>query len=346
MLQPLPNVAEADLAACRALLRGGSRSFHAASLLLPAPMRAPATVLYAFCRIADDAVDLGGGDPVAVEQLRDRLDRLYRGEPLPIAADRALAVVVVHYGIPRALLDALIEGFEWDAEGRRYEDLPSLRGYAARVAGTVGALMAVIMGARAPATIARAAEMGLAMQLSNIARDVGEDARAGRIYLPLAWLREAGIDADSWLADPVFTPALGTVIARVIDAADALYHGAAPAIADLPKSCRPGIRVAGRLYAAIGHEVVRRRYDSVSSRAVVPVLSKLHLMMLGLVMGGHGAVSPDAPVPEIGFLVRAASEAPLPHAPVITQSVAWWRIGEQAVSVIDLFERLERRERA
>jgi phytoene synthase len=283
---------------------------------------------------------------MAVEQLRDRLDRLYRGQPLPVPADRALAVVVAHYGVPRALLDALIEGFEWDAEGRRYEDLAALRAYAARVAGTVGALMAVIMGVRAPATIARAAEMGIAMQLSNIARDVGEDARAGRVYLPLAWLREAGIDADAWLADPVFTPELGAVIARVVNAADALYRGAVPAIADLPRPCRPGIRVAGRLYAAIGHEVVRRGCDSVTSRAVVPALSKLQLMALGLVMGGQAAVNPKAPVPEIGFLVRAASEAPLPHLPVIPQPVPWWRIGEQAVSVIDLFERLERRERA
>lgn len=168
----------ADFAFCRDALRRGSRSFLAASLLLPARVRAPAAALYAFCREADDAVDLACVPDLA--PLRDRLDRAYAGRPRPGPVDRAFAEVVARFAIPRALFDALLEGFAWDAEGRRYEDFADLGAYAARVAGSVGAMMAVLMGVRAPEKLARACDLGTAMQLTNIARDIGEDARAGR----------------------------------------------------------------------------------------------------------------------------------------------------------------------
>ena len=117
---------QADLAECRRLLAGGSRTFLAASWLLPQAVRAPACALYAFCRVADDEVD-GQPDPAAaVAGLRARLDRIYAGAPAPIVADRALAWTVRRHGIPPALLQALLEGFEWDAQGRRYETLEDL----------------------------------------------------------------------------------------------------------------------------------------------------------------------------------------------------------------------------
>src|SRR5262249_50197475 len=159
----------ADLVACRALLRGGSRTFHAASHVLPRSVSGPATALYAFCRLADDAVDLHGGKLAALASQRDRLDRAYAGRPLPMPADRAFAHVVARFGVPRALPDALMEGLAWDAEGRRYEDFSALTDYAVRVAGAVGAMMAILMGVRAPHLIARACDLGVAMQLTNIA---------------------------------------------------------------------------------------------------------------------------------------------------------------------------------
>ena len=176
----------ADMAACRALLKGGSRTFHAASKVLPRRVSDPAIALYAFCRLADDAVDLGDNRAAAVERLKERLDRAYRGQPMDQAADRAFADVVARFSIPREVPEALLEGLAWDAEGRRYETLPELYAYAARVAGTVGAMMTLVMGQRTPEIVARACDLGVAMQLTNIARDVGEDARAGRLYLPLA----------------------------------------------------------------------------------------------------------------------------------------------------------------
>jgi phytoene/squalene synthetase len=192
--------ADRDLADCRRLLANGSRTFMAASWLLPRAVREPACALYAYCRQADDEVD-GVADPAsAVAGLRLRLAALYAGRPAERLADRALAAVAQRHGIPPALPEALIEGFAWDAEGRRYETLDDVQAYAARVAGTVGAMMALLMGTRDPAALARACDLGVAMQLSNIARDVGEDAAMGRLYLPRSWLREAGIDPDEWLA--------------------------------------------------------------------------------------------------------------------------------------------------
>ena len=116
-----------DRQACRKLMRGGSKSFFAASLLLPQRVREPATALYAFCRLADDAIDLGDDPVAAMAQLRSRLDAVYAGRPGEIDADRALAQVVHRHAIPRALLDALLEGFLWDASGRRYDTSKTCR---------------------------------------------------------------------------------------------------------------------------------------------------------------------------------------------------------------------------
>lgn len=339
---PMPaDDSAGDLAACRTLLRTGSRSFHTASLLLPRGVREPASVLYAFCRLADDAIDLEGNTN-ALTRLRDRLDRAYAGQPLPIPADRALAVVVARHGIPRALPDALLEGFAWDQSGRSYETISEVRDYAARVAGSVGAIMAVIMDARAPEVVARACDLGVAMQLSNIARDVGEDARAGRLYLPRDWLREAGIDPEAWLARPVAGPALAGVVRRLLAEADTLYLRAETGIARLPLACRPGIGAARHIYAEIGRAVERAGCDSVTHRAVVPGSRKLALLGRSLTALAVPAASAAAPpLAETRFLVQAVqASAPLPLrvlARNLDDRVAW---------LVDLFVRLERREQA
>ena len=145
-----------DLEACRELMRGGSKSFFAASKLLPTRLRPPAIALYAYCRLADDAIDLGQDAKVAMQDLQQRLDEIYEGRPGTVGADRALAHVVHRYGIPRGLLDALLDGFFWDTQDRRYETLADVEAYGARVAGTVGAMMSIIMGASTDNAIARA----------------------------------------------------------------------------------------------------------------------------------------------------------------------------------------------
>jgi phytoene synthase len=342
-----PALDPQDLAACAALLRGGSRSFHAASLVLPRRVRDPAVALYAFCRLADDAVD-GGADRVrAVEDLRARLDRAYAGRPDPTPADRAFAVVAARFAIPRALPDALIEGFAWDAEGRRYETLDDLVAYAVRVAGTVGAMMAVVMGERGAGGVARACDLGVAMQLTNIARDVGEDARLGRIYLPLADLRRAGVDPDAFLADPRPGPALAGVVARLLAAADELYARSEAGVAGLPADCRPAIQAARRLYAGIGREVERRGGDSVTARAVVPGRAKAALLARALLDAARMTVAvPDdaaPPLPQARFVVDAVAVPRRDDGPE-TRGEEGAPAGA-GVRLLALFERLERTQR-
>jgi phytoene synthase len=273
-------MAPADLDACRTLMRAGSKTFSAASLLLPARVRDPATALYAFCRVADDAID---DHPEAtastVEWLRARLDRIYAGRPDDAPVDRALAAVVADLRIPRAPLDALLEGLAWDAGNRRYETLDELHAYAARVAGAVGALMTVMMGPRDASVLARACDLGVAMQLTNIARDVGEDAARGRVYLPLAWMREAGLDADTWVAHPRRCDALAALVARLLASAEVLYRRADAGIAYLPGDCRTAIYAARLLYRDIGRSIARAEFDSVTRRAYVSTWRKVWLLL-------------------------------------------------------------------
>jgi phytoene synthase len=341
----LPETEVFDIAACRAMLRGGSRSFDAAARLLPRSVRDPAIALYAFCRVADDTIDGVGGDAGGLAWLRERLALVYAGEPDAQPADRALARIVAQFGIPRALPEALLDGFAWDAERRRYDDLAALRAYAVRVAGSVGAMMAMLMGVRDPARLAAAIDLGVAMQLTNIARDVGEDGRAGRLYLPLQWLNEAGIDPETFLAAPEPGPALARVVQRLLDTADEHYRRTRPGIARLPLGCRLGIGAASLLYAEIGREVARRGHDSVSGRAVVSGRRKIRVLATGLV----GTALPLAPlsgavVPEGSFLVDAVAAArPAPASP---RSLPWWNMPERMLWVVDLFGRLEQRENA
>jgi phytoene synthase len=303
-----------DRAACRAAIADGSRSFHLASKLMPRPCREPAYALYAFCRLADDAVDLSAGKAAALARLRARLDAAYARCPFDHPADRAFADMAWRYAMPRALPEALIEGLAWDAEGRRYADLSGVRAYGARVAGAVGAMMTVLMGPRAPWVLARACDLGVAMQLTNIARDVGEDARAGRLYLPTDWLRAEGIDPDGFLAEPRFTPALGGVVAALLAEAERLYDRAAWGVGGLPRGGRAAIRAARLLYREIGREVARRGFDSVSGRAVVPGATKRRLLAAAVVGWDMPATGRDAPpLPETAWLVDAVADAPLPR---------------------------------
>lgn len=337
----------ADIASCRARLRGGSRTFFASSFLLPRRIREPAAVLYAFCRVADDAVDRPESNGRTLAVLRARLAGIYAGQPAPYAEDRAFASVVDHFRIPRALPEALLEGFEWDIDNRRYEEMDDLHAYSARVAGTVGAMMAIVMGVREPAPIARACELGMAMQLTNIARDVGKDARDGRLYLPRRWLREAGIEPELWLRSPVWNPALGAVVQRLLREADALYARAESGIAHLPPTCRMGIRGASYMYAEIGREIERGDLDSISRRAAVPASRKAILLWRAVSeQASPGTPAPvSAPAPAC-FLVEAVEKSigPSLDSP-LDLPAAWWEFSKRMVWTVELFDRLQQRER-
>ncbi len=303
-----------DMETCRAAIRTGSLSFHAASRLLPARVRDPALVLYAFCRLADDAVDEGIRPAQAVLHLQERLDRAYAGRPVDAAIDRAFARLIETHAMPRALPDALLEGFSWDAEGRRFDTLSDVLGYAARVAAAVGVMMSVLMGVRDRHRLARACDLGLAMQLTNIARDLGEDARRGRIYLPLDWLDEAGIDPAAFVRAPAPVPEIRRLASRLLREADRLYLRAEPGIAALPVACRPGIFAARHIYAGIGGALRAQGCDSITRRARTGKVQKVGWIGLSVLRAGLSTVQPRMatiyarPCPEAAFLVDAAAE--------------------------------------
>lgn len=340
MRDALSHSPEEILASCERLMRTGSHSFFAASRILPRRFRHAAAAVYAFCRLADDAVDEmphGASVEAVMLYLHERLDAIYRGEPFAIDADIAFAGIAHEYGIPKQIPLALLEGFAWDASERRYETIDELYQYAARVAGTVGAMMTLIMGGRSLQTVARACELGVAMQLTNIARDVGEDARRGRIYLPLQWMREAGLDPDRWLANPQMSTSLAAVVKRLLHAADQLYRRAETGIASLPRDCRASIMAARLIYADIGRVIRRQGYNSIHQRAVVSRLRKWALL-------AH-AISTYVLAPQKDYLLQ-----PLPAIQFLVNAVP---PGEQdAVEpdfmhpLVDLVERLAHRERA
>jgi phytoene/squalene synthetase len=222
-------VGSEDLLLCRQHIARHSRSFYLSSLLLPRPIRHQAWALYAFCRQADDAVD--GDNPgdgtvpvdapseaaqlVAVAGLRQRLAAVYRGEPgegQGHAIDRAFAQVVTRTRMPVQLPSRLLDGMEQDARGQHYHSWEDLYGYCFNVAATVGLMMTCVMGHKLPASrqaevLLRAADLGVAMQLTNIARDVGEDARRGRVYLPDELLGQHGLSSAAVLAEADFPAA-------------------------------------------------------------------------------------------------------------------------------------------
>ena len=326
-----------DLAACEELMRGGSKSFFAASSLLPERVRIPSIALYAFCRVADDAVDSAPEQGV-VAQLRARLDAIYAGEPGEIIEDRAMAMVVHRYGLPRALPDALIEGFAWDAEGRIYETLDNLHHYCARVAGSVGAMMAMVMGVRDPHALARACELGNAMQLTNIARDVGEDARNGRLYLPRTWMREESLNPDGWLRKPVFNESLARVVSRLLAEADRLYQRGATGISALPRDCRGAILAAATIYAEIGSEIAGNAMDSVNQRAIVSSARKLTLLCIAKIRAQMPRrCDTAAPLPSVAYLAEACAQS---VANDRTRAFPRRSFDERCEWLIDLFERL------
>jgi phytoene synthase len=325
------------------MIRTGSRSFFIASKFLPGRVREAAYALYAFCRLSDDAVDCGGGPAEAVARLRSRLAKIYAGEPEAEPVDRALADTVSDFEIPKRLFDALLEGLEWDADGRSYETVDDLQDYAARVAGSVGAMMAVLMGARSADLAARACDLGTAMQLTNIARDVGEDARLGRLYLPRQWMRDAGLDPDAWLGNPVFCPEIAEVTARLLAMAEALYARSDAGIHGLDPAFRPAIFAARHLYAGIGDQLRATGLNNVDRRTVLPAHRKLRLVARALrqTASRSKVAAAGPPLPQTAFLVRAIAEHPAPD----------WQVGARpartlesdVVWVISLFSGLEER---
>jgi len=279
----------------------GSKSFAAAAKLFDPETRRGVLMLYAWCRHCDDVVDgqdLGMNAPdAAVAQspeeagrqlhlLREQTRRAYAGEPMTVPAFAAFQDVALRHAIaPRYAYDHLA-GFGMDVDQAEYETIDDLLRYCYHVAGVVGLMMASIMGAHDEATLDRACDLGLAFQLTNIARDIVEDARMGRCYLPAAWLREAGIPQEE-IALERHRAALARVATRLVEHAEPYYASALDGIAALPLRSAWAIATARNVYRQIGIEVNRRGVHAWDERVGTSRAAKLWL----LAKGGAGALS-------------------------------------------------------
>lgn len=261
-------------------IRKGSKSFAAAARLFRPDVRDDAVMLYAWCRHCDDVIDgqsLGfrteaeiPHDPQrALALLVHQTEAAIAGRPQDDPVFEALARVVRRHDIPaRHPLD-LLKGFEMDVEARRYDSFEDVLDYCYHVAGVVGVMMTMIMGARAPETLRRAQDLGLAFQLTNIARDVGDDARMGRVYLPRDWLAEVGIPAEAspmTVAAPENAQRVARVVASLLAAAEPYYASARIGLRDLPFRSAWAIAAARGIYRDIGREVLRRGPDAYRTR--------------------------------------------------------------------------------
>ncbi|MFC5551034.1 15-cis-phytoene synthase CrtB [Massilia aerilata] len=273
----------------------GSKSFAAAARLFDPDTRRKVLMLYAWCRHCDDVVDGQelGFNAAPREQhdaadklagLREQTRRAYAGERMRDPAFAAFQEVALrHAGVPRIApryaFDHL-DGFAMDVEGARYETIADTLRYCYHVAGVVGLMMAAIMGVSDPRVLDRACDLGLAFQLTNIARDIVEDAQVGRCYVPAQWLREAGIPLDE-IALPQHRTKLAAVAARLVDAAEPYYDSALAGIADLPLRSAWAIATARKVYRQIGVVVRQRGARAWDERAGTSKATKLRLLAEG-----------------------------------------------------------------
>lgn len=262
------------------VLAEGSKSFRLASRLLPREVRGDTAVAYAWCRRADDAVDERppAERAAALAALRREVDDIYAGRPLADPTAAAFAEVVRRRAVPRVYPEELLAGMEMDVLGRRYETLDELLLYCWRVAGVVGLIMCHVMGLRRAAALRQAAHLGIAMQLTNICRDVAEDWGRGRLYLPRELL---GSGAGDRLDREDAARAVAVLLAR----ADLLYASGRLGLRALPWRAAIAIDAAASIYRAIGVQIARRGYDVAAGRAVVPRWKKWTLALGAIVRG-------------------------------------------------------------
>jgi len=273
----------------------GSKSFAAAARLFEPATRRSVLMLYAWCRHCDDVIDdqeLGFNNTAnvahnasaALAMLEQQTARAYAGAPMTEPAFAAFQEVVgAHHIAQRYALDHLA-GFAMDVHDTRYATLDDTLRYCYHVAGVVGLMMAQIMGARDDAVLDRACDLGMAFQLTNIARDIVEDARIGRCYLPSAWLLEAGIPAQTSieeLALPAHRAALATVAARLVQEAEPYYRSANGGIHALPLRSAWAIATAHGVYRQIGIDVLARGVRAWDQRVSTSKATKLRLLASG-----------------------------------------------------------------
>jgi len=261
---------------CQERAANSGSSFYSSFRLLPTDQRRAITALYAFCREVDDVVDSGIDPALAAIKLRwwsDELANAYEGKPQHMVT-RALAPHLKAFDLPRNIFDDIIDGMSMDLMQSRYANFGELETYCYRAAGTVGILAANIFGFSDPATLTYARELGIALQLINILRDVPEDASRGRIYLPLNELAAHGVTEHDLLACNQ-TEQARTLFAYQGERAATRYRNALGMLpqADIPAQ-RTGLAM-GAIYRATLAEIEDDGFQVLRHRVALPKLRKI-----------------------------------------------------------------------
>jgi 15-cis-phytoene synthase len=276
---------------CRNRASASGSSFYYSFLFLPPERRRAITALYAYCREVDDAVDEASEPGIAAVKLdwwQGEVERLFDGAPQhPVT--RALAPHLAAYGITRERMLLVLDGMRMDLAQTRFLDFPALARYCQLVAGVVGEMAAGIFGDCSPATLTYARQLGLALQLVNILRDVGEDARRGRIYLPLDELRRHGVTPADILASRYVAGFEGLMREQAQRARSAF----AAALDELParerRAQRPGLIMAA-IYADLLCELERDGFRVLHQHVSLTPLRKLWVAWRTWVFGPGAAL--------------------------------------------------------
>lgn len=300
-------LADDTVRAAEASIRAGSKSFAAAARLFDGPTREGAVMLYGWCRHCDDVVDgqeAGFASARApADDPRQRLARLVADTEAALSggsvhhpAFAGLRETVRRHRIPHELPLRHLAGFTMDIDGRRYDSVADLLDYAYHVAGVVGVMMAHVMGVRDRQILDHASDLGLAFQLTNIARDVVEDAACGRLYLPGDWLASAGLARScEAVGDRRNRGRVAAVAARLVEEAEPYYRSALVGIRSLPPRSAWAIATARGVYRAIGLEVVRRGPRAWDERVSTSRAAKLRHVGAGALLASASRVPRPAP---------------------------------------------------
>jgi phytoene synthase len=262
---------------CQGKAAASGSSFYYSFLFLPAERRRAITAVYAYCREVDDAVDEVSDPSVAEAKLqwwRGEVAALFDRQPTHPVTRALLPFIDGPLGITRERLLAILEGMEMDLRQNRYLDFAALKRYAHLVAGVVGEISAAVFGYSDPRTLEFAGRLGLALQLINVIRDVGDDARRGRVYLPLDELQRFGVRAAD-LLNGRYVDGFVPLMRFQAERARASYSGA---IALLPpadrRAQRPGL-IMGAIYATLLDEIERENFQVLHQRVALTPLRKL-----------------------------------------------------------------------
>jgi len=263
----------------RLIIQRGSKSFAAAAKLFDNETRDSAYMLYAWCRYCDDQIDnqeLGfNSQPQSSDktqsvlaQLKEQTQTAIDDQPSDNPIFEGLRYVLKRNEIPGRYAMELLDGFAMDAAEHKYQTLDETLQYCYYVAGVVGIMMAYVMGTRDPGALQRATDLGIAFQLTNISRDVREDAEVDRIYLPGDWLAEAGITPEK-LLDPENADALAKVVERLLNEADRYYSSANEGLRSLGFRSAWAVAAAREVYRAIGDKVRENGIHALQERVIV-----------------------------------------------------------------------------